>query len=224
MPQAKKTPRRRAAAPRRRAPARPSQEQRRQATRQKLLEAMLHSLARNGYAATSVRLVTAQARVSRGAWSHHFASMDELILAAAKHLMTKVYERLAALMLAWGNGGNRMHDMVRAAWTEFFASEVNDVYLELLVASRRDRRLAALLGSVARNIDKGVEGISQRFFEPTPGAVNSTSEMLLLNRWLLRGMALDGHILPQPVIDTYLAAWSRLAATQMRTRFGKAAR
>jgi AcrR family transcriptional regulator len=207
----------------RRAAARPSQAERRDRTRGKILEATLWCLARHGYAATSVSRVVARAKVSRGAWSHHFPSMNALILAAAQHLMTKVYERLAALMRAWGGSGDHVHDMVEAAWREFFSSEVNDVYLELLIASRRDRKLAALLGSVAGDLDRSVAGTSRQFFEPLRGAVGSTAEMMMFNRWVLRGMALDAHLVPQARIDAYLAAWSRVVATQMQPRFGKAA-
>jgi len=204
--------------------ARPSQAQRREATRAKLLEATLASLARNGYAATGVREVVAEARVSRGAWNHHFPSMDALILAAAQHLMSKVYERFGAMVQEWGRAGGRMQEMITTAWREFFASEVNDVYLELLIASRRDRKLAQLLRSVAASLDDSVSGVSTQFFEALPGAVSSPPEVMMFNRWVLRGLALDAHLMPRSRIDAYLGAWSRMVSTQLRARGAKTQR
>jgi AcrR family transcriptional regulator len=196
--------------------ARRSQTERRAATRAKLLEATIASLAEHGYAATGVREIVARAKVSRGAWNHHFPSMDALILAAAQHLMAKVYDRFGAIVREWGRSGGRMQEMVTTAWREFFASEVNDVYLELLIASRRDRKLAQLLGTVAASLDNSISGVSRQFFDPLPGAVSTPEEVMMFNRWVLRGLALDAHLMPRSRIDAYLAGWSRLVATQLR--------
>jgi AcrR family transcriptional regulator len=207
--------------PRARPVRRPSQAERREATRTKILEATLDSLAKNGYAATGVRQVVSGARVSRGAWSHHFPSMDALILAAAQHLMAKVYERFGAIVREWSRSGGGMQGMVTTAWREFFASEVNDVYLELLIASRRDRKLAGLLRSVAAALDGSVSGVAEQSFAPLPGAVSTPAEVMMFNRWVLRGLALDAHLIPRSRVDAYLAAWSRLVGTQLRARFGE---
>lgn len=205
--------------PARRTPPRPvrkSQAQRRDATRAKLIEATLWCLAHRGYAATGVREVCARARVSRGAWHHHFPSMDALLLESAQHLLARVYERFGALMQSWAKAGDRIPDVVRAAWTEFFVSEVNDVYLELLLASRRDRKLARILRDVAATLDSSVDGTARRFFEPQKQAVNTPAEVLMFNRWVLRGLALDAHLVPPSRIEAYLSAWSRLVGTQLR--------
>ena len=42
----------------------------------------------------------------------------------------------------------RLPDLLERIWTEFFASPVHDIYLELLVASRRDKDLVKLLRSL----------------------------------------------------------------------------
>lgn len=210
MPAPRKPARRRAT------PARRSQAQRRERMRTKLIEATLWCLAHKGYAATGVREVCARARVSRGAWHHHFPSMDALILESAQHLLARVYERFGTLMQSWAGGARAIPDVVRAAWTEFFVSEVNDVYLELLLASRRDRKLARLLRDVAVTLDRSIDGTARRFFAAPAGAVSTPAEVLVFNRWVLRGLALDAHLIPPARIDAYLAAWSRLVATQLR--------
>ncbi len=188
--------------------------------RRKLIEATLWCLAHRGYAGTGVREVCARARVSRGAWHHHFPSMNALILESAQHLLSQVYERLGKLMQSWAQAGDRMPAIVEAAWTEFFRSDVNDVYLELLLASRRNPKLARTLRDVAASLDQTVDGTARRFFDAQPGAVSSPAEILMFNRWMLRGLALDAHLVPPSRIEGYLAGWGRLVSTQLRAGFG----
>ncbi|MDX6238936.1 MAG: hypothetical protein QOG10_3751 [Kribbellaceae bacterium] len=70
------------------------QQDRSRATRQKLLEAALDSLAAVGYSATTVAVVAARAGVSRGAAQHHFPTRADLFAAAVEY-MTEV--RLAEI-------------------------------------------------------------------------------------------------------------------------------
>ncbi len=53
--------------------------------RQKLLEAALALVREQGYAATSVDELCQRARVTKGAFFHHFHSKDALAVAAAEH-------------------------------------------------------------------------------------------------------------------------------------------
>jgi AcrR family transcriptional regulator len=64
------------------------------ATRERLLEAAVASLAESGWARTTVATVAARAGVSRGAAQHHFPTRTDLVTAAIRH-MTEV--RLAGL-------------------------------------------------------------------------------------------------------------------------------
>lgn len=197
---------------------RPSQAERREAMRRRILDATLYCLARYGYAGTGVSQVVARARVSRGAWSHHFPSMNALILEAAQHLMARVYERLAAMLAELERADDVLRGLIFQAWQEFFASEVNEVYLELLIASRRDARLAALLGGLSKTLEQNLAGVTGSRFEARPGAGSTAAEIMLLNRWVLRGLALDAPLLPAGGVERALEAWHRLVATQIRSR------
>lgn len=71
------------------APTREPQQDRSRATRARLLEAAIASLAELGYAASTVAVVAERAGVSRGAAQHHFPTREALFTAALEH-MTQV--------------------------------------------------------------------------------------------------------------------------------------
>src|SRR5258708_5645941 len=139
MTDAKKKPRR-------------SQSERREAMRKRILEATLHCLAKYGYAGTSLSRVVARAHVSRGAWAHHFPSMQALIHDAAEYLMARVYERLGAVLRNLSEGGDGLRGPIHTAWREFFSTEGNEIYLELLVARRPAPKLPAMLRSMSKSL------------------------------------------------------------------------
>jgi len=204
--------RKRAALPRR------SQAERRDATHKRILEATLDCLARYGYAGTSLSRVLARARVSRGAWAHHFPSMRAMVLEAAEHLMARVYERLGGVLREVGEAKDGLRGLILVAWREFFASEVNQIYLELLIASRRDAKLAAMLGSMSDSLERSLGDATGGHFETLPGSASQVMEVMHLNRWVLRGIALDAPLMHKRDLDRALDAWCRLAATQVRMR------
>lgn len=71
-----------------------SQRDRSKTMQLKLLEATLTCIARDGYASTSLNEIARQAKVSRGAIAHHYASKLELTAAAMDLFFSSRYERL----------------------------------------------------------------------------------------------------------------------------------
>ena len=66
--------------------SREPQQDRSRATRARLLEAAIASLAELGYQASTVTVVAERAGVSRGAAQHHFPTRDDLFTAALEHV------------------------------------------------------------------------------------------------------------------------------------------
>lgn len=63
-----------------------TQQQRREETRQRLLDATIDCLVEHGFAGTTTQRVQERAGVSRGALLHHFASKADLLAAATHHV------------------------------------------------------------------------------------------------------------------------------------------
>jgi AcrR family transcriptional regulator len=195
-----------------------SQADRREATRTRILDATLHCLATYGYAGTGVAQVVGQAQVSRGAWAHHFPSMNALILEATQHLMARVYERLGAVLRELAQSDVTAHHLILTVWHEFFTSEVNEIYLELLIASRREPGLAEKLRDLSISLERNLDAVTSQRFETLPGAVAEPLELLLLTRWMLRGLALDAPVIAKDHVERALNAWTRLLSSQMRPK------
>ncbi|HZZ97136.1 MAG TPA: TetR/AcrR family transcriptional regulator [Jatrophihabitantaceae bacterium] len=68
------------------APTREPKQDRSRATRLRLLEAAVASLAEIGYPASTVAVVAERAGVSRGAAQHHFPTREDLFTAALAHM------------------------------------------------------------------------------------------------------------------------------------------
>jgi AcrR family transcriptional regulator len=68
------------------APTREPKQDRSRATRSRLLEAAIASLAEIGYPASTVAVVAERAGVSRGAAQHHFPTREALFTAALEHM------------------------------------------------------------------------------------------------------------------------------------------
>ncbi|WP_432943596.1 TetR family transcriptional regulator [Kribbella sp. CA-253562] len=167
-------------------PLRAPQQDRSRATRQKLLEASVESLAEVGYAATTVAVVAARAGVSRGAAQHHFPTRADLFEAAVEY-MTEV--RLAEI---------RSHAAslpVGAGRTEAIVAMLADVYtgplfraaLHLWVAASTEeplrRQIVRLEAHVGRQAHRALLEVLD-VSEKTPGVRETVQGILDMARGL----------------------------------------
>ena len=76
-------------------PGSPRRQARSQATRTALLDAALHEFAAHGFEAASTRAIAARAGTHQPQINYHFASKQELWLAAVEHLFLRLDEAIA---------------------------------------------------------------------------------------------------------------------------------
>jgi len=127
--------------------SRRTQEERRNATVGKLIKAVVLCLNEHGYAATTTPLVAKRAGVTRGALQHHFASKNELLLAAHVHLTHLLHERLKRLPEFRGGLEARCRHVVKTLW-EVFGSPEYSAILELMLGTRGDPLLHAAVSNI----------------------------------------------------------------------------
>ena len=144
-----------------------TQQDRREETIGKLLDATIDTLADVGYARTSVSKICARAGLSHGAVFCHFDSRLELIAAAAGEVGRRHLARLRAEFepteSTTGEEADTLARVVRFLDAAAH-SRMNAVWHELLVASRTDEALRPAVRSVMRRYAEQIEIAAAELF------------------------------------------------------------
>jgi AcrR family transcriptional regulator len=198
-----------------------TQAERSQAMRQRLLEATLESLAEDGYAGTTMSSIVRRAGVSRGAQVHHYPHKQALILDAAEDLLRRIYRTLGRVMLDAADESRRLQAVVEGAWEQLFAGKLYFAYLELLIESHRDPKLAASLRELLGRVSASFDAAAEHYFERTPGGHEDLRALFLQVSCLMAGLAAQAHLFPHPgVARSQRQLWLRQAAALLRAKKG----
>ena len=119
------------------------QQDRSRATRERLLEAALESLAEVGWHGTTVVAVAARAGVSRGAAQHHFTTRDDLVRAALDRVYVGFAEDLRHRALE-RPGENRLLAAIELL-ADIWAETAGRASMQLWVAAATDPALRELV-------------------------------------------------------------------------------
>lgn len=201
-------------------PARRTQAERSHDMRRRLVQAVLDCLAQDGYAGTTISRIVARARVSHGATGHHFASKDDLIVAAAEDLIRHSYRTLGELMLSIVDEDNRLEALVEASWERFYSQRMMRAYVELTIAAQRDPALAKALVVLAQRTRQMFETAVDHYFERAPGSTENPRALFGTFTSLLFGMAAQGPMLEARDVREHLRTWTRLTSAHLRARRG----
>jgi AcrR family transcriptional regulator len=125
-----------------------------QQTRQRVLDAAIVCVVRDGYAAASTVRIAEAAGVSRGALVHHFQSRDELVAAAVEHLAQRRGVELALRGQDLPVGPGRVAAALDLLW-DSFSGDLFKATLELWTAARTDSGLRARVDEAERRIGRG---------------------------------------------------------------------
>ena len=186
----------------------PPRQARAEATRLRLLDATVASLAERGYAGTSTQAVCRHAGVSRGTLLHHFATRDDLLLAALQHVLHAVVEDFVAARMAEEQVS--VEALISLMWAQWQGPALT-AWLELAVAARTKPELQAPMRVVMRDFDALIVAACEQLLplQELPPEFRAGSPFFVFA--LLNGLAVGrsyeepGHA--QPVIDllTHLA-------------------
>ena len=162
------------------------QQDRSRATRQRLLEAAVESLAEVGYAATTVSVVAARAGVSRGAAQHHFPTRADLFAAAVEYMTEVRLAEIRAQAAALPSGAGRTEAIV-GMLADVYTGPLFRAALHLWVAASTEEalrqqivRLEAHVGRQAHRALLDVLEVSER----TPGVRETVQGVLDMARGL----------------------------------------
>ncbi|MEA2125266.1 MAG: hypothetical protein QOI80_2048 [Solirubrobacteraceae bacterium] len=145
-----------------------TQQERREYTRGKLLDATIDSLLENGYAGTTTRAVAERAGVSAGAQTHHFPHRVDLVGAAVERLAQQRVVALAARAAHLPPDRKaRTRKALDLLWGDF-SSDLFTVFVKLWVAAADDPELYARLVPLERQMSRQIAQALPAFYGPDP--------------------------------------------------------
>ncbi|WP_202871027.1 TetR/AcrR family transcriptional regulator [Kribbella pratensis] len=191
------------------------QQDRSRATRQRLLEASVESLAEVGYAATTVSVVAARAGVSRGAAQHHFPTRADLFAAAVEYMTEVRLAEIRAQAAALPSGAGRTEAIV-GMLADVYTGPLFRAALHLWVAASTEEalrqqivRLESHVGRQAHRALLEVLDISER----TPGVRETVQGVLDMARGLgLADLLTDDSARRRGIVRQ----WSRILDQALR--------
>lgn len=167
---------------------------RREATREKLLNASVECLYKHGYWGASTVLVTQVAGVSRGSLLHQFPTKADLMLATAQHiaLMRGKAHREG---LAGVPRKDRLPLLVDILWGEV-TSPSGIARIEIMLAARSDQELAAIYmpfhAAQEQRQREAIWDLAQALGARRRHVVDAVTQLYTAS---LRGLSID-HIYP----------------------------
>lgn len=180
-----------------------TQQQRREETIARLLDASIETIIEVGYAKASAAMITKRAQVSDGALFRHFPTMGDFMAATAYEVMRRQLDEFTN-RVAEIPGDKPALEAVLPILRDITGNPTNTVMYELMVAARTDERLRATLKEVlavyvtkiydaARSVPSAAE--LEAFGEDNFAALVA----VLVNTF--DGAAVVRHVLDQPDIE-----------------------
>jgi AcrR family transcriptional regulator len=124
-----------------------TQQQRREETVARLLDASIDTIIDVGYARASAAVIAKRAQVSDGALFRHFPTMGDFMAATAREVMRRQLEFATKQVAAVPADQPAIEAAVRIQW-EATSNATNPVMFELMVAARTDEKLRETLQEV----------------------------------------------------------------------------
>jgi AcrR family transcriptional regulator len=177
-----------------------TQQQRREETVARLLDAGIDTIIEVGYARASASVIARRAKVSDGALFRHFPTMSDFMAATAHEVARRQLE-LGSKLVAQIPAEQPPLPAVLTILRDIAGSDTNTVWHELMVAARTDEKLRATLQTV---LAEYVENIYETA-KSAPGAEQIPEDAfavvlaVVLNTF--DGAAIVRRVLPQPELE-----------------------
>jgi AcrR family transcriptional regulator len=177
-----------------------TQQQRREETIARLLDASIETIVEVGYARASAAVIARRAQVSDGALFRHFPTMGDFMAATAHEVMRRQLD-LFTKRVAEIPADKPAMEAALMILRDVTGNATNTVMYELLVAARTDEKLRATLQEVLTEYAANIYDIARAL----PGAdqfpEESFAALVAIMTNTFDGAALVRAVMPQPDIE-----------------------
>ena len=177
-----------------------TQQQRREETRTRLLDAAIETIVEVGYARASAAVIARRAEVSDGALFKHFGTMGDFMAATALEVMRRQLEQFSKQVAEIPSDKPALEGVLTAL-RDVSGNATNAVVYELMVAARTDEKLRATLQGVLAEYAHNIYETARAM----PGADQLPAEHLMMlvvvSINTFDGAALVRAVMPAPEIE-----------------------
>jgi AcrR family transcriptional regulator len=140
-----------------------TQEERSAATVAKLIDATIEAVVDVGYAGATTREICDRAGVSQGGLFRHFPTRRDLIVATLEHIYVVRSADFARILEPdlGGESAKRIAEQLRRI-RDFVRDPINMVFLEVVMASRTEPDLLAVVAPLLQRADQEVLALASR--------------------------------------------------------------
>lgn len=175
---------------------RPTQEQRTDAMRARLLEATLDLIAKKGWAQTSTQKICKRAGVSRGAQTHHFPTKDSLLIAAVREIVARYQRELDTVSEESDDRDQSLETLFDFLWDACFEGNLLKCWMEVMVAARTDDTLRSAVRETDAVAIDAMRALGDNARPQTRSKQDSAADLVELTIYLLRGMVVQSGVHP----------------------------
>ncbi len=177
-----------------------TQQQRREETVARLLDASIDTIIDVGYARASAAVIAKRAQVSDGALFRHFPTMGDFMAATAREVMRRQLD-LFTKQVAEIPADKPALEAALTIMRDVTGNATNTVMYELMVAARTDEKLRATLQEVLTEYAANIYDVAKAL----PGADQFPDDIFVALVAILTntfdGAAIVRAVLPQPEIE-----------------------
>jgi AcrR family transcriptional regulator len=190
---------------------RPTQEQRTDAMRARLLEATLDLIAEDGWAEASTQKICKRAGVSRGAQTHHFPTKDSLLIAAVREIVARYQRDLDSIATEKTGGRWRLEQVFDFLWDACFEGTLLNCWMQVMVAARTDGALRAAVRETDSAALAAMRALGDKCERRSGSLKLSAADLIELTVCLLRGMVIQSGVHPdQKERERLFKVWKKL--------------
>jgi AcrR family transcriptional regulator len=160
------------------------------ATQSQIIETTIRCLAKYGFHETTYIRISEQSGISRGAMRHHFPSRIDIMKATIEHLHDKRLSAFRKAAASFPDGPSRTKANIKALW-----QHVNHptfmVFIDLALAARKDRELAAIFRPAQRTFRQECYFAALELFPEWLKHREQLRTAIDLALYMMEGMVLD---------------------------------
>lgn len=182
------------------------------------MDATLDVIAQEGWAGASTNKISALAKVSRGAQTHHFPTKSSLLLAALDR-MTWLYEaNVRGRMMSLPPSDRTLRSLLSILWDGFLDDRFNHSALEALVAARTEPDLRDAVADLDNRAIHAMRAIAADITSPI-APLEAMQDAVEMSVYYFRGLVVQrGLHNDQKYREQLFDAWCNMVEHSLSNR------